>query len=131
MRPTVTSPLERSGDGLLITGTAILGAPLLGAALLTALYTRMATALLPSSRVAAPVTLWRPQSPCALYRGDRACFVGKEPPRGWRPRRAFRLDPWQKQRQHRRCPLEERSLVREKPSRGSPGLESLVLSEIF
>ena len=24
MRPTVTSPLERSGDGLLITGTAIL-----------------------------------------------------------------------------------------------------------
>ena len=26
---------------------------------------------------------------------------------------------------------EERSLAREKPSRGSPGLESLVLSEIF
>ena len=53
--------------------------PLLGAALLTALYTRMATAALSSWRAGAPVTLQRAQSPCALCRGDRACFVGKEP----------------------------------------------------
>ena len=63
-------------DGLVITEMAILVAPSLGAVLLTALYTRVATAALSSPCVGAPVTLRRAQSPCALCRGDRACFAG-------------------------------------------------------
>ena len=71
-----------AADGSLITKVAILGAPLLGAALLTPLYIRMATVALPSPRAGAVVTLRRVQSPCALCRGGRASFEGKEPSRG-------------------------------------------------
>ena len=114
-------------DGLLITRMAIPVAPLLGAALLTAVYTRTATAALSSPRVGAPVTLRRAQSPYALCRGDRACFMGKEPREAGGLAEPFGLIL----AEHPRCPLEGRSLAKRKPSRGSPGLESLVLREIF
>ena len=78
--PTVTSPSSAASDGLFITQVASLGPPLLGAALLTALYTRMATTTLSSSRFGASVTLRGTQSPCALCRGDRAGLAGKESP---------------------------------------------------
>ena len=80
--PTVMSPLSAASDGLLITEMASLGPPLLGATLLTALYTRMATTTLSSSRFGVSVTLRRTQSPCALCHGDRAGFPEKETPRG-------------------------------------------------
>ena len=102
-------------DGSLITKVAILGAPLLGAALLTPLYTRMATVALASSRFGASVTLRGAQSPCALCRGDRAGLVRKETPRGWRPRRALRLDALSRGGPSPRV----------SPWRESPGLKSL------
>ena len=93
--------------------------------MLTALYTRVATTALSSPRIGAPVTLRRAQSPCALCRGDRARFVGKEPREAGGLAEPFFLIlggiSW--------CPLEERSLADGKnPPRGSPGLESLVPS---
>ena len=115
MTPTVTSSSLAAADGLLITKVATLAAPLLGAALLTALYTRMATTTLSSSRFGASVTLRRTQSPCALCRGDRAGFPKKE------TREAGGLaEPLA------RCPLEERSLAEGKTlGEASLGMGSL------
>ena len=84
----------------------------------------------------AAVTLRGAQSPCALCRGDRAGFVGKEPReaeilaepsrQAWR---AWSLaESWTTSEMPSR---EERSLAEENLSRASPGLESLALSEIF
>ena len=122
------SPSSAASDGLLVTKVASLGPPLLGAALLTALYTETAT-------TASVITRWRARDSaadaepmCAL--SGRQSWLGEEktptrleaspsilgvmPSRGEVPRQG------------------RKPLARPRKARGaSPGLESLVLSEVF
>ena len=79
------------------------------------------------------IALWRVCDPaedaepmCTLSR--RQSWPGEEkPPRGWRPRRAFGLVPSRGEVPRRGFSLGEARQA----WRASPGLESLVLSEIF
>ena len=92
----------------------------------------------------AVVTLRRAQSPCALCRGDRASFAGKETREaGASPSLLARLgEPGHLTRLGEAGSLAELRVASEassrgevpregNPSRGSPGLESLALGEIF
>ena len=77
----------------------------------------MSTTALSSPCFGASVTLWRTQSPCALCRGDRACFEGKEPREagGDLGEAGGLAEPFGLVlAEHPRCPLEERSLAEEK-----------------
>ena len=73
------------------------------------------------------------QSPCALCRGDRAGFAWKEPREAGGLARPCGLMPCE--RVSRGGAGEHQYLAAfspvKGPSRGSPGLESLVLGEIF
>ena len=67
--------------------------------------------------------------PCALCRGGRDSFARKEPSRGLGASRSSAWSLAESKATPLGCPLEERSLARRNPSRGSPGLESLSLAE--
>ena len=67
--------------------------------------------------------------PCALCRGGRGSFARKEPSRGLGASRSSAWSLAESKATPLGCPLEERSLARRNPSRGSPGLESLSLVE--